>query len=128
MIDFIEKHQITPEQEQEIISYIEQNVRINPTGVIDWYNMENAFCMENVSENDFLEKIQKMLQKLGSTIQNTYFILQTDDAHPPLKSKLADFFVHCSEILYHDTIFLSEGQTHLIHYDFYGNLWGKIYP
>jgi len=30
------------------------------------------------------------------------------------------------EILDSDTVFLSEDRSHIIHYDFYGDLWGKL--
>jgi len=126
MKNFIEKHTISPEQEQKALKFIETSVKINPTGVIDWHKMENVFCMEKVSESDFLEKTQEMLQILGANIQNPYFIIQVDDLHPPLLTKLEDYFVHLSDILHHDTIFLSENRSHLIHYDFYGDLWGKL--
>jgi len=121
----LKKHQISPEEEQKIIAYIKKSVKINPTGVINWYKMTDVVCMEKVSENDFQLKMQEMLQTLGANIQNTYFILQVDDLHPPLLTKLEDYFAHLSELLYHDSIFLAEDLSHIIHYDFYGDLWGK---
>jgi len=126
MTDYIKKHQISPEDEQKVLLYIETCVKINPTGVINWYKMTDVVCMEKVSENDFQLKMQEMVQNLGANIQNTYYIVQADNLHPPLLTKLEDYFAHLSELLYHDPIFLAEDLSHIIHYDFYGDLWGKL--
>jgi len=125
MNSFVEKHKISSEMEQKIVSYINKVVKINPTGVIDWYGMTDVLCMEKVEEGDFLEKIREMLQKIGSNAQHVYFVVQTDDAHPPLRTRLEDYLAHLAEILHHDTVFLPEDGSHIVHYDFYGNLWGK---
>jgi|GEM_PF-1568174 len=126
MKNFLKKHQISPEQEQKVVKLIEDSVKINPTGVIDWYKMTDVVCIEKVSENAFEVKIQEMAQKFGANIQNTYFVIQVDNLHPPLKSKLENYFAHIVEVLHYDTIFIPEDRTHIIHYDFYGDLWREI--
>jgi len=122
---YIRNNRISADREQQVISYIETHIRITAFGQPDWYHFPDAFYMEKVSENDLMGTLDLMLKNLNSSMERPYFIIQMDNATPPLKSRLDDWVEYHKDILYCDTIFLSADGQHFIHYDFYGNLWGK---
>jgi len=124
--EYFSNNEIEPSCEEKIISYIENHVKINPLGTIDWSDSPDAILMENVTESVFSHKLKEMLESLGSDVMDVYFIVQADNAFPSLKTRMDCWLVNFNNVFCHDTVFLSADGRRIIHYDFYGNLWGKI--
>jgi len=123
---FIKQNEITYSCEAKIVSYIERHIKINPLGTIDWYKLSDVILMEKISENVFPQKLKEMLRDLNSSASNFYFIIQVDGALPPLRARIDCWLAYFKDVFYPDTIFLSVDGCRIAHYDFYGNLWGKI--
>jgi len=126
--EYIKKTRISDRLESKITSYIERHVKINPLGVIDWHESAYSVMVEKIEKNNLIPQLFSILEKINSNPDDVYFILQVDDLFPPLQSRFDCWVNHCADNLYPDTIFLSTNGQHIIHYDFYGSLWGKSIP
>lgn len=89
---------------------------------IDWMKIQSKIEVDGVDRTRLKGELINVAAALGISLDETLYIINLDDAIPPLKSSLREWLKFADELDFVDTIFMDEKKSTLIQWDFYKNL------